>query len=738
MGKFGNVKPMLEEAFNENLFPDIDFVLEDGSLSGHRFVVGAQSRYLRNMFKESGDESGVVAVHLPEVKTEHMNIVLKFLYTGKFTLTKRFVPVVKELLESILFIDAKITLPDIKLPSDEGQNRGHKRGDDDDESGGSGNSRGGGDDTNESSPSPGPSSSKSEAPPKKRFRPNSDGRGQGHNHGHNHGVLDQAPLSPPHSLDEPIDGMTDFADEEEKVFVRELSPQQNTEESAHQDSIQDAEKDPKIQKKSSFRIADLCSGTELTTEKSPLKSIKTEHIENHEAVVETKESLRISEEKVFARELSPQQNQEESANPDSIQDAKKDPKIQKKSSFRIADLYSGKELTSDESPSKCIKTEHFEHHEAVVETVESLRISKQESPENAKSLGDIKQESIINVQSDVDAQIEHRFELIPKREPVESFTCEYCDKDYDNEQEMRDHIETHFEGQSSPENAADQDDVVVVGAQNGQSSVDPVPSTSGATPNPQFVAADDQDDDDDDWNADFNEEEYLPDLEILPEEEVEQYQLETRRKPRENVYADLPPPVPQPPESGMQIYRGDWVNSSKVNRIQNREPSALTRPGVRKYNYTPFVTISGKSKQSTVDLRQNEQSGAFHCPFEGCNAVFELQRSLDSHISRNHHQNLKARCPECNKALSTKAAIPKHLLSHRPRSEWPFRCPISACGRPFQAKGDVPKHLKTAIHKNDRIPKIGSPEWKELMDKSVVIPNLNRMMKRGKVAKANA
>ena len=76
-------------------------------------------------------------------------------------------------------------------------------------------------------------------------------------------------------------------------------------------------------------------------------------------------------------------------------------------------------------------------------------------------------------------------------------------------------------------------------------------------------------------------------------------------------------------------------------------------------------------------------------------------------------------CPEnCGKFFGLRGHLPKHLLSHRPKNQWPFVCLF--CGQTFQARADLPKHFKTSKHSNDsRIPKQDTPAWVEMMAKSV-------------------
>ena len=46
-------------------------------------------------------------------------------------------------------------------------------------------------------------------------------------------------------------------------------------------------------------------------------------------------------------------------------------------------------------------------------------------------------------------------------------------------------------------------------------------------------------------------------------------------------------------------------------------------------------------------------------------------------------------------------------------SEWPVACPL--CGRKFQARGDIPKHLLTGMHMDQDLPAVGSVEWLRLV-----------------------
>ena len=196
----------------------------------------------------------------------------------------------------------------------------------------------------------------------------------------------------------------------------------------------------------------------------------------------------------------------------------------------------------------------------------------------------------------------------------------------------------------------------------------------------------------------------------------------------QNLMQHLPAPIPLAPEQGMVIRHGKWVSEDEAKRMEEqRVKNKVASSGtIRKYNYKPFeYTITGVSKPDTVMMQQQEKPGCYECP--ECDMKYEYERSLNVHMSRAHHKNHKAQCPECYKTLSNKSAIAKHLLSHRPREQWPYICPL--CSQTFQAKGDLPKHFLTSRHQNDNIPMRGTPEWTALMEQTVRCPTLSKKYK---------
>ena len=169
-----------------------------------------------------------------------------------------------------------------------------------------------------------------------------------------------------------------------------------------------------------------------------------------------------------------------------------------------------------------------------------------------------------------------------------------------------------------------------------------------------------------------------------------------------------------PSKSKSKDADADWKMGKK--RKKRKAGVSFGKGKIHKYNYNPLDrhnTITGKKFKRTWQTLA-EPEGHHECMF--CGEVYTKIASLEKHIGRNHNPNLCVKCPECSKALSNKNAMKKHLLSHRPKSEWPWRCEY--CEERFQAKGDIPRHWMTVKHRDDpKVPKAGSVEWQAALDR---------------------
>ena len=114
IGKFGNIKKMMKMLSKRDAHIDLEFLCGPHGtvLMSHRFIVSAQSRFLKTLMEDLPYEDKY-QIALPDIQPQHMEIVLQFLYTGKMKLGFESVEPVRELLVKILRIDA-----DFKLPCD--------------------------------------------------------------------------------------------------------------------------------------------------------------------------------------------------------------------------------------------------------------------------------------------------------------------------------------------------------------------------------------------------------------------------------------------------------------------------------------------------------------------------------------------------------------------------------------------------------------------------------------------
>ena len=90
LGKFGDISKLMNCLASRNdSFLDLDLICADGKiLSCHKFILGAQSTYLRQIllsveiFGGSSEVDNRCKMNFPDVEIDHMEIILKFLYTG--------------------------------------------------------------------------------------------------------------------------------------------------------------------------------------------------------------------------------------------------------------------------------------------------------------------------------------------------------------------------------------------------------------------------------------------------------------------------------------------------------------------------------------------------------------------------------------------------------------------------------------------------------------------------------
>ena len=90
IGKFSDISNLMScLASRDDRFLDLDLICSEGKiLSCHKFILGAQSTYLRQLmlsidkFGGTSEEDNRCKMHFPDIEIEHMEVILRFLYTG--------------------------------------------------------------------------------------------------------------------------------------------------------------------------------------------------------------------------------------------------------------------------------------------------------------------------------------------------------------------------------------------------------------------------------------------------------------------------------------------------------------------------------------------------------------------------------------------------------------------------------------------------------------------------------
>jgi len=113
-------KSLMKEIFSRKYHLDLVFKCKDGICQAHRFMVAAQSKFLKRLLLEQ-EGVDVAEIYLPGVRVEHFKRALRFMYTGKINVTTAelhktyLVWHVRQIITDILKIDANLNLGDLEL-----------------------------------------------------------------------------------------------------------------------------------------------------------------------------------------------------------------------------------------------------------------------------------------------------------------------------------------------------------------------------------------------------------------------------------------------------------------------------------------------------------------------------------------------------------------------------------------------------------------------------------------------
>jgi len=113
--------PNMKEIFTRKHHLDVVFICSNGSLSAHRCILAAESMFLKRIML-SLDLQEKVEILMPDVKLEHLKKAIKFMYTGKMTVTKKELYTdytvwhVRKILAELIKIDNRQSLFNINVP----------------------------------------------------------------------------------------------------------------------------------------------------------------------------------------------------------------------------------------------------------------------------------------------------------------------------------------------------------------------------------------------------------------------------------------------------------------------------------------------------------------------------------------------------------------------------------------------------------------------------------------------
>jgi len=95
---------------------------------------------------------------------------------------------------------------------------------------------------------------------------------------------------------------------------------------------------------------------------------------------------------------------------------------------------------------------------------------------------------------------------------------------------------------------------------------------------------------------------------------------------------------------------------------------------------------------------------------EKCERKYDNKDQLDRHMARAHNAKSTIPCPEnCGKMFTSNEKAKRHLLSHKPQSEWPVSCPL--CSKRFIERYDLSRHLLGTAHRHEIHAEVGSDQW---------------------------
>ena len=171
--------------------------------------------------------------------------------------------------------------------------------------------------------------------------------------------------------------------------------------------------------------------------------------------------------------------------------------------------------------------------------------------------------------------------------------------------------------------------------------------------------------------------------------------------------------APQAPED---LEDQGWkINGMSVEELEALEQLEEAEEELRKWRAkkNKLKTMKKQTASKSKKTVKMVPIPMYNC--EICGHIYSKLGILQTHWKQAHNPNAKYKCPECPKALASRQSIKKHMLTHRPESEWPVSCEL--CEKRFTGVQELQKHFSTPAHKEDEKVKAGSESLRDILNR---------------------